>query len=96
MQKKKILKKILQMTVCVVLLWSTLVTVDFFRLTGAETYKEPLIPMGGIHYAYDYSMLYGLGYAVCYAYGGDETYDIKKISFQVFGNTIYERDCEII
>ena len=94
--KKKILKKILQMTVCVVLLWSTLVTVDFFRLTGTETYKAPLISIGGIHYAYDYSIQYGPGYAVCYAYGGDETYDIKKISFQLFGTIIYERERETI
>ena len=89
-------KKLFQIIACMVVLWAILVTVDFFRLTGTETYKAPLLPMGGVHYAYDYSIQYGPGYAVCYAYGGDETYDIKKISFQLFGTIIYERERETI
>lgn len=82
-------RKIGWILLCVCLLWSMLIAVDFFRLTHTESYQEPLIPLGSIHYAYDYSIVHGLGYTVRYDYTGDETYTIQTITFQIFGKTIY-------
>ena len=85
-------KKLVTVFLVICLLWIALVTVDFFRLTNTDSYKEPLIPLGSIHYAYDYTAIDGLGYSIRYDYGGDETYDIKKITFQLLGVTVYERE----
>ena len=89
MKKKKLLSAVL----CVVLVWAALVAVDFFRLTSTDTYKTPLIPLGGIHYAYEYSEVNGPGYTIRYDYTGDETYKIQKISFRLLGVTLYEGVC---
>ena len=48
--------------------------------------------MGSTHYAYEYTIAHGLGYAVRYDYSGDETYQIQKITFQLLGHTVYERE----
>ena len=83
--------KLLKTALVLFLLWVALVTVDFFRLTNTDSYKAPLIHRGGIHYAYDYSEINGLGYTIRYDYGGDETYDIKKITFRLLGIAIYKQ-----
>lgn len=85
-------RKIASAVLCLFFLWAALVTVDFFRLTNTDSYKAPLIPLGGIHYAYDYSAVNGPGYSIRYDYGGDETYDIKKITFRLLGKPVYEQE----
>ena len=90
-------KQILSVILCIALLWATLVAVDFFRLTSVaghhdESFRSPLIQMGSTHYAYDYTIEHGLGYAVRYDYSGDETYQIQKTTFQILGHTVYERE----
>ena len=90
-------KQILSVILCIALLWTALVAVDFFRLTSVaghhdESFRYPLIQMGSTHYAYDYTIEYGLGYAVRYDYSGDETYQIQKTTFQILGHTVYERE----
>lgn len=90
-------KQILSVILCIALLWAALVAVDFFRLTSVaghhdESFRSPLIQMGSTHYAYDYTIEHGLGYAVRYDYSGDETYQIQKTTFQILGHTVYERE----
>lgn len=83
-------KRWVSVLLCLLLAWSALVTVDFFRLNNHEDTKQPLIYISGTDYAYDYAIYGGLGYSVRYDFDGTPQRNIEGVEFRVLGLKLYD------